>query len=177
MRTIENLLEGLIYASRWLLAPIYMILCLCLALIAITTIQHFIQYAPGLMSMKLKEVLLFVLQVVDLALIANLVVMIIFSGYENFISKIDVAKGDRDRPDWMGSVDFSDLKIKLERYKLESVTQVTRNTIELAQKTKELAEKEIATAQCDKNTYDLEIKELKAKKSQVERGLDNLTDV
>ena len=55
MRTIENLLEGLIYASRWLLAPIYMILCLCLALIAITTIQHFIQYAPGLMSMKLKE--------------------------------------------------------------------------------------------------------------------------
>ena len=72
MRTIENLLEGLIYASRWLLAPIYMILCLCLALIAITTIQHFIQYAPGLMSMKLKEVLLFVLQVVDLALIANL---------------------------------------------------------------------------------------------------------
>ena len=68
---------------------------------------------PGLMSMKLKEVLLFVLQVVDLALIANLVVMIIFSGYENFISKIDVAKDDRDRPDWMGSVDFSDLKIKL----------------------------------------------------------------
>jgi len=63
--------------------------------------------------MKLKEVLLFVLQVVDLALIANLVVMIIFSGYENFISKIDVAKGDKDRPDWMGSVDFSDLKIKL----------------------------------------------------------------
>ena len=113
MRTIENLLEGLIYASRWLLAPIYMILCLCLVLIAITTIQHFIQYAPGLMSMKLKEVLLFVLQVVDLALIANLVVMIIFSGYENFISKIDVAKDDRDRPDWMGSVDFSDLKIKL----------------------------------------------------------------
>jgi uncharacterized protein (TIGR00645 family) len=53
------------------------------------------------------------LQVVDLALIANLVVMIIFSGYENFISKIDVAKDDRDRPDWMGSVDFSDLKIKL----------------------------------------------------------------
>ena len=50
---------------------------------------------------------------VDLALIANLVVMIIFSGYENFISKIDVAKDDRDRPDWMGSVDFSDLKIKL----------------------------------------------------------------
>ena len=49
----------------------------------------------------------------DLALIANLVVMIIFSGYENFISKIDVAKDDRDRPDWMGSVDFSDLKIKL----------------------------------------------------------------
>ena len=113
MRTIENILEGLIYASRWLLAPIYMILCLCLAMIAVTTMQHFIQYAPGLLGMKLKEVLLFVLQVVDLALIANLVVMIIFSGYENFISKIDVAKGDKDRPDWMGSVDFSDLKIKL----------------------------------------------------------------
>ncbi len=113
MRTIETFLESLIYASRWLLAPIYVVLCLCLALIALTTLQHFIEYAPGLMTMKLKEVLLFVLQVVDLALIANLVVMIIFSGYENFISKIDVAKGDRDRPEWMGSVDFSDLKIKL----------------------------------------------------------------
>jgi len=113
MRSIETFLESLIYASRWLLAPIYVVLCLCLALIALTTLQHFIEYAPGLMTMKLKEVLLFVLQVVDLALIANLVVMIIFSGYENFISKIDVAKGDRDRPEWMGSVDFSDLKIKL----------------------------------------------------------------
>ena len=113
MRSIETFLESLIYASRWLLAPIYVVLCLCLALIALTTLQHFIEYAPGLMAMKLKEVLLFVLQVVDLALIANLVVMIIFSGYENFISKIDVAKGDRDRPEWMGSVDFSDLKIKL----------------------------------------------------------------
>ena len=56
--------------------------------------------------------LLFVLQVVDLALIANLVVMIIFSGYENFVSKINISNHE-DKPEWMGTVDFGGLKLKL----------------------------------------------------------------
>ena len=66
-----------------------------------------------MMDMKLKEVLLFVLKIVDMALIGNLVLMIIFAGYENFVSRIDVARNSPDKPSWMGQVDFSGLKLKL----------------------------------------------------------------
>ena len=52
------------------------------------------------------------LTLIDLSLAGNLVLMVIFSGYENFVSKIDVAS-HKDRPDWMGTVDFSGLKLKL----------------------------------------------------------------
>ena len=66
-----------------------------------------------MMDMKLKEVLLFVLKIVDMAPIGNLVLMIIFAGYENFVSRIDVARDSPDKPSWMGQVDFSGLKLKL----------------------------------------------------------------
>ena len=57
--------------------------------------------------------MLFVLHIVDLALIGNLVLMIIFAGYENFVSKISVADDSEDKPSWMGKTDFGDLKLKL----------------------------------------------------------------
>ena len=57
--------------------------------------------------------MLFILHIIDLALVANLTLMIIFSGYENFVSRISVADRSEDKPDWMGTVDFSELKLKL----------------------------------------------------------------
>ena len=60
-----------------------------------------------------KGIMLFVLHIVDLVLVGNLVLMIIFAGYENFVSKIHVAEESEDRPTWMGTVDFSELKLKL----------------------------------------------------------------
>jgi uncharacterized protein (TIGR00645 family) len=60
-----------------------------------------------------KGIMLFVLHIVDLVLVGNLVLMIIFAGYENFVSKILVAEESEDRPTWMGTVDFSELKLKL----------------------------------------------------------------
>jgi uncharacterized protein (TIGR00645 family) len=64
-------------------------------------------------AMDVKDLLLFVLHIVDLALIGNLVLMVIFAGYENFVSKIGVAENSEDKPSWMGKVDFSGLKLKL----------------------------------------------------------------
>ena len=64
-------------------------------------------------AMDVKDLLLFVLHIVDLALIGNLVLMVIFAGYENFVSKIGVADDSEDKPSWMGKVDFSGLKLKL----------------------------------------------------------------
>ena len=110
---IEDKLEKGIFASRWLVAPIYIVLCFCLALLTAKVLQQFIIVVPDSISMSIKDVILFVLHVVDLALLANLVLMIIFSGYENFVSKISIAETSEDKPSWMGKVDFSDLKLEL----------------------------------------------------------------
>ena len=112
-KQLENLLEKAMFSSRWLLAPIYIILSLTLFVIMVKVIQEFIHEFSHFLEMSINDLLLFVLHIVDMALIGNLVLMIIFAGYENFVSKIDVAKNSQDKPDWMGKVDFSGLKLKL----------------------------------------------------------------
>ena len=110
---IEKNLEQLIFASRWLLAPIYIALCVSLITITVKVIQEMLHEIPLILSMEVSEVLVFVLHVLDLALVGNLVLMIIFAGYENFVSKIESARLSEDKPSWMGKVDFSGMKLKL----------------------------------------------------------------
>ncbi len=109
----EATIERLIYASRWLMAPVYLGLIAALAILIVTFFRELTIHAPGVLHMDETDVILLVLTLVDLSLAGNLVLIILFSGYENFVSKIDHAHKDRDRPDWMGTVDFSGLKIKL----------------------------------------------------------------
>ena len=80
--------------------------------------EHFAGYSltseiTHLNDLTLNELLVFVLHIVDLALVGNLVLMVIFAGYENFVSKIDIANQSEDKPEWMGKLDFSGLKLKL----------------------------------------------------------------
>jgi uncharacterized protein (TIGR00645 family) len=75
-------------------------------------VQEFIHIFSHILISEEKEVVLSILGLVDITLVANLLIMVIFSGYENFVSKIDVANHE-DRPDWMGKVDYSGLKLKL----------------------------------------------------------------
>jgi len=75
-------------------------------------VQEFIHIFSHILISEEKEVVLSILGLVDITLVANLLIMVIFSGYENFVSKIDVADHE-DRPGWMGKVDYSGLKIKL----------------------------------------------------------------
>ena len=110
---LEDFLERLIFASRWLLAPIYIVLCLSLLFITVKVIQETVNYFPVMLVQDVKGIMLFVLHIVDLVLVGNLVLMIIFAGYENFVSKIRIAEESEDRPTWMGTVDFSELKLKL----------------------------------------------------------------
>ena len=110
---IENAIERSIFASRWLLAPVYLVLSISLAFVAIKVVQEFLHFIPHVMENNLKELMLFLLHIVDLALVGNLILMIIFAGYENFVSKISVADASEDKPNWMGKVDFSELKLKL----------------------------------------------------------------
>lgn len=117
----ERGIEGAIFASRWLMAPIYLGLIACLSILIVTFFRELAeafavpagQTWPKFMSMGEEEVILLVLTLVDLSLAGNLVLIIMFSGYENFVSKIEAAHGDKDRPAWMGTLDFSGLKIKL----------------------------------------------------------------
>ena len=110
---IENTLESSMFASRWFMAPVYVVLSLSLAVIMLKVVQEFMHNLPLMITMDIRNLLLFVLHIVDLALIGNLVLMILFAGYENFVSKIDAAKDSEDKPSWMGKVDFSGLKLKL----------------------------------------------------------------
>ena len=109
---LETFLERAMFSSRWALAPIYVALCLTLLVITYKVITLFLYEITHLGDLTLNELLVFVLHIVDLALVGNLVLMVIFAGYENFVSKINV-NNHEDKPDWMGTVDFSGLKLKL----------------------------------------------------------------
>ena len=112
-QNIEELLEKAMFASRWFMAPVYVVLSVSLAVIMIKVVQEFLYYVPLFINLNIKDLLLFVLHILDLALIGNLVLMILFAGYENFVSKIGAARDSEDKPSWMGKVDFSGLKLKL----------------------------------------------------------------
>ena len=113
IENIEDKLEMSMFASRWFMAPVYVVLSISLAVIMIKVVQEFIYNIPEFISMDIKSLLLFVLHIIDMALIGNLVLMILFAGYENFVSKIGAARDNEDKPAWMGKVDFSGLKLKL----------------------------------------------------------------
>ena len=112
LKRFEGPLERVIFGARWLMAPFYLGLIGSLALLMFKFIQELIHFFPLVASADESQVILWVLALIDLSLAGNLVLMVIFSGYENFVSKIDVAS-HKDRPDWMGTVDFSGLKLKL----------------------------------------------------------------
>jgi uncharacterized protein (TIGR00645 family) len=112
---LEKALEQTLFKSRWLLAPFYlgMVLSLVMLLAAfVAELLHAFPHAMNLSEVKPEQVILAVLGMIDLSLAGNLVVIVIFSGYENFVSKINTENAE-DRPSWMGTLDFSGLKMKL----------------------------------------------------------------
>ena len=112
MKAIEHFLEMLIFNSRWLLAPFYLGLMIGIVILLVKFFQEFVHLIPHTLDSSESDIVLAILTLVDMSLVANLLLIIVFSGYENFVSKIDTA-GHEDRPDWMGKVDFSGLKMKV----------------------------------------------------------------
>ncbi len=112
MKKIEHGLETIMFNSRWLLAPFYIGLVTSIVILLVKFVQEFWHIAGHMFEASESEVILGILTLVDMSLVANLLLIIIFSGYENFVSKIDTAAHE-DRPEWMGKVDFSGLKVKL----------------------------------------------------------------
>ncbi len=109
---IERRFEQVLFMSRWLMAPMYLGLVVSLGMLMVVFLRDVAYYAPQIMTLTAEDVILVTLTLIDLTLAANLLLIVLFSGYENFVSKLDIDDGG-DRPDWMGTVDFSGLKMKL----------------------------------------------------------------
>lgn len=110
---IEDNFEKLLYASRWLLSPLYIILIIVLILILFKFVSEVISFIMIMSTLDMNDWIIRVLELLDLTLVANLVLIVAFSGYENFVSKIDISEDHIDRPSWMGRLDFSGLKLKI----------------------------------------------------------------
>ncbi|MBE0553722.1 MAG: TIGR00645 family protein [Rhodobacteraceae bacterium] len=111
-RSMETRFENGLFASRWLMAPMYLGLVVSLGMMAVTFVKELVYYASKTFTMAADEAILAALTLIDLSLAANLLLIVLFSGYENFVSKFD-HRDHEDRPEWMGKVDFSGLKMKL----------------------------------------------------------------
>ena len=107
---MERLIERLLFQGRWLRVPFYLGLMLSLALLVVKFVEELVHVAPRVLQITEAEVILAVLDFVDLSLAGNLIVLVVFSGYESFVSRMDAHV---DRPEWMGKVDFSGLKLKV----------------------------------------------------------------
>ena len=109
---MERTLENLLYASRWALAPIYLGLSIALVLLGIKFFQEALHTLPLVLGLKEADLVLVTLSLVDMALVGGLLVMVMLSGYENFVSRIDVNEGV-EKLSWLGKLDSGSLKQKV----------------------------------------------------------------
>jgi uncharacterized protein (TIGR00645 family) len=109
---LERSIEKLLFACRWLLAPIYLGLSLALVALAIKFFQEVVHCLTGIVSVTETDLVLTVLSLIDLVLVGSLIVMVMLSGYENFVSKIDVGT-EQESPAWLGKLDSGGLKLKV----------------------------------------------------------------
>jgi uncharacterized protein (TIGR00645 family) len=109
---MERIVESIFYASRWLLAPIYFGLSLALVLLGIKFFGHLIHALPMVFSSSESDLILAVLSLIDLSLVGGLLVMVMFSGYENFISQLDLEE-HKEKLAWLGKLDSGSLKQKV----------------------------------------------------------------
>jgi uncharacterized protein (TIGR00645 family) len=109
---VESALEAVLFGSRWLMAPFYLLMVAALGMLLVKFAQESWHIVTHTLIMTESDAVLAVLSLIDIALTGNLLLMVLFAGYENFVSKMNVGDHE-DRPEWMGKVDFAGLKLKL----------------------------------------------------------------
>lgn len=112
MPTLERAMEKLIFASRWILAPFFLGLLVAMVVLLFKFLNELLDLVLNIFTTSEYDVVISILTLVDTALIAVLLLIIVFSGYESFVSRINT-NDHEDRPAWMGKVGFADLKLKL----------------------------------------------------------------
>lgn len=109
---IERLLERLLSGSRWIMAPLYLGLAASLLVVLFGFAQKMIKLCTGIFTSTPDDLIIGILSLVDLSLIANLILIVVWAGYENFVSRLDV-QDHPDRPEWIARISYNDLKLKL----------------------------------------------------------------
>jgi uncharacterized protein (TIGR00645 family) len=112
LKRIGRALENVLLSSRWLMLPFYIGLVVSLAVLFLKFLRmlwDFILHAPGAKS---TDTILDVLSLIDVTLVGNLILIVVFSGYENFVSRIDTS-GQPNWPIWITKIDFAGLKQKM----------------------------------------------------------------
>ncbi|MDP3837812.1 MAG: TIGR00645 family protein [Methylococcales bacterium] len=109
---IEHALEKLMYGSRWILAPIYAGLSLALLAIFLKFFQELFHFLPYMLDNDESDLVLRLLSLIDLTLVASLIVIVMFSGYENFVSRLDIGDAT-EKLEWLGTHDYGSLKMKV----------------------------------------------------------------
>lgn len=109
---IEQSLERMMYASRWILAPIYFGLSLALLALSMKFFQELYHFIPHILEITEENLILKLLTLIDLTLVASLTVIVMFSGYENFVSQMDIHH-TAEKLEWLGTHDYGSLKIKV----------------------------------------------------------------
>jgi uncharacterized protein (TIGR00645 family) len=111
---LEKTLERVLFACRWLLAPLYLGLALGLIALGIKFFQEAFHAIQHVFTLEEADLVLIVLALIDLSLVGSLIVMVMFSGYENFVSRIDMDPDKtNDAPSWLGKLDSGTLKLKV----------------------------------------------------------------
>jgi uncharacterized protein (TIGR00645 family) len=109
---VVRAIARLLFVSRWLMAPFYLGLVLALTILLFDFGRQMVQLVMHLNEGGHDPIIVGILGLIDLSLMANLVLMVMFAGYESFVAKLHV-DDHADRLDWMGQIGFGDLKLKL----------------------------------------------------------------
>lgn len=109
---LEQAIERFIYAARWILAPIYLGLSLALLALGIKFFQEIFHVLPAILEVAEADLVLVILSLIDLALVGGLIVMVMLSSYESFVSRLDIG-GDGEKLGWLGKMDYTSLKNKV----------------------------------------------------------------
>jgi len=109
---MERIIETLMYRSRWLLAPIYLGLSFALVALGIKFFQEVVHLLSHILELPEANMVLIVLSLIDMALVGGLIIMVMMSGYENFVSQLNVADNE-EKLGWLGKMDSSSLKLKV----------------------------------------------------------------
>ena len=109
---MERFIENAMYASRWILAPIYFGLSLGLLALALKFFQEVFHVIPNVFALSESDLILVILSLIDMALVWGLLVMVMISGYENFVSQLDIDE-HKEKLSWLGTMDSTSLKMKV----------------------------------------------------------------